>query len=286
MKATRTGMSTDAYAFLDISRPYVAWAAYRGVLITPQQTPMEGGELVSWWFTDLMRTLTHLDRELTLEHVRRHQFPESVSRMTGMFCFPRRDFADQAIRERWGSHYKSDNLAELSLIEAHGCQWLDANWITHCGVPGNRDTDWMKRYWNGEEYPDARPVWETLVEGNVTVLGTALRERAYKLVKTCWPDSLMLLEISRLGAWIGSNIGTINAFMTCDESANHFSCLMDMRDANDADFLDRLGRLMSEHPVNRADIGPHYERGSFGRVPNMTQYQFSVPRNPYSERRR
>lgn len=282
MKDTPTGMSVDAYAFLDISRPYVAWAVYRGVLITTQQSPTERGRFVSWWFTDLMRKPTHLDRELTLENIRRHQFPQNVSRMTGMFCFPRRDLADQAIRERWGSHYRLDNLAELSLIEAQGySQWLDANWITHCGVPGNRETDWMKRYWNGEAYPDDRPVWETLVEGSVTVLGTALRERAYKIVKTCWPDSLMFLEISRLGAWIGSNIGTINAFMTYDETAYHFSFLMDMRDANDADFLDRLGRLMaSDHPVNRADIGPHYERGSFGRTPNMTQYQFSVLRQP------
>lgn len=282
MKATPTGMSTDAYAFLDISRPHVAWAVYRGVLITPQPTPMDGGELVSWWFADLMRTPTHLDRELALERLRKHRFPERVSRMAGMFCFPRRDFVDQAIRERWGSHYKSENLAELSLIEAQGYhQWLDANWISHCGFPGNRDTDWMNRYWSGEEYPDARPVWEILVEGNVTVLGTDLRERAYTVVKDYWPDSLMFLEISRLGAWIGSSIGTINVFMTYDKIAYHFNFIMDMSDANDTVFLDRLGQLIAGgHPVNHADIGPHYEQGSFERTPNMTQYRFSVLRQP------
>ena len=28
-------LSTDGHVFLDVSRPYVAWATYRGVLITP-----------------------------------------------------------------------------------------------------------------------------------------------------------------------------------------------------------------------------------------------------------
>ena len=113
----------------------------------------------------------------------------------------------------------------------------------------------------------------------MAVLGTTLRERAHEVVKAHWPDSLMFLEISRLGAWIGSDIGSINVLMTEKEEEFEFRFLLDMRNANDAGFLERLNELMaSGHPVNWADIRPHYEQGNFGRTPDMTPYQFSCPR--------
>ena len=274
-------LTTDGFAFLDIDCPYVAWAADRGILITPQRVPMKDGRLVSWWFANLLRNPAHLERELVLERVRKQQFPERISRLVGIFCFLEKACADQAIR--WGYHFRTENLAELSLVEASGHdQLLDANWITYSDPGANsRDDKWMQRYWSGERYPDVDPVWEALVEGKVIVLGTALRERAYEVVKAHWPDSLMLLEISRLGAWIGSNIGTINVFMAENEREYAFGFKMDMRDATNADFRERLERLMaSGHPVNWADIGPHYERGTFGCCPDMTPYQFTIPRDP------
>ena len=165
---------------------------------------------------------------------------------------------------------------------------MDANWITHADPSAaGPNEEWMSRYWQGEPYPGATPVWETLVEGKVVVLGTELPERAYQVAKTHWPGSLMLLEISRLGAWIGSDIGSIGVFMAEGPNAYEFKFLLDMRDASDAGFLERLKQLMrSGHPVNWTDITPHYKRGSFGQTPDMSLYKFSRPRtvDPPDER--
>ena len=270
---------TAGFAFLDIARPYVAWAVYRGVLITPQKTPSAGGRFVSWWWTSLLRYKTHLKRELELEQVRKRQFPDRVSRIVGLYCFLDKACADQALV--WDGHFRPDNLAELSLAEStQGGQLLDANWISSGTLEvDGRHADWMERYWSGEPYPEAQPVWETLVKGKVSVLGTDLRDRAYEVVKHCWPESLMLLEISRMGAWLGSNIGTINVIMAETAAEYKFDFLLDMRDAQNPDFIERLQRLMaSGHPVNWVDIKPHYERGTFGRTPDMTPFQFSVGR--------
>ena len=68
--------------------------------------------------------------------------------------------------------------------------------------------------------------------------------------------------------------------MADDGEDYRFTFGMDMLDATDAGFLDRLTQLMkSGHPVNWADIRPHYEAGNFGCVPDMIPYQFSCPKN-------
>ena len=272
-------ISPDGCIFLDISRPYVAWAAYKGTLITPPNTGTQDGRFVSWWVAGLLRNTQNLARELALEQVRAQHFPERISRLIGIFCFLDESCANQAIC--WGEHFKAENRVEISLVEARGRDRLDANWITKADPVGVSPNDaWITRYWQGEPYPNVKPVWETLVDGRVTVLGTRVRERAYQVVKGCWPDSLLLLEIARLGAWTGSDIGSISAFMANGGEDYRFTFGMDMRDANDAGFLTRLDKLMkSGHPVNWADIGPHYEAGSFGRRPDMTSYQFRCPKN-------
>ena len=273
-------LDVDGFAFLDISLPHIAWAVYRGVLITPQREPIAGGRLVSLWLASQFLHRTHLARELDLETVRKQHFPDMVSRLVCMYCFLDKSCADQAVG--WGPHFRPDNLAELCLKECTmNDHPLDANWISVGPCEAKRvDSDWMHRYWSGERYPEADPIWEALVEGKVTVLGTELRERAYEVVKAYWPDSLMLLEISRLGAWIGSNIGTINVFMAETTENYEFKFLLDMRDAKNPDFLGRIKRLMnSGHPVKWADIKPHHEQGEFGRSPDMTPFQFTCRRD-------
>lgn len=275
-------LTCDGYIFLDISRPYVAWAAYKGTLISPPNTERQGGRFVSWWLLGLLRNPRHLERELALERMRAQQFPERISRLKGIFCFLDKSCANQAVS--WGGHFKAENLVEINLAEAQGRDQLDANWISYADPSAvSFHDEWIQRYWQGEPYPNAEPVWETLVEGRATVLGTTVRERAYQVVKPCWPNSLMLLEIARLGAWIGSDIGSISVLMANGEEEYLFIFEMDMRDASNAEFLDRLTELMkSGHPVNWADITPHYETGNFGCTPDMTPYEFSCPKNMLS----
>ena len=277
-------LTSDGHIFLNIDRSYVAWAAYRSTLISPPKIEEPSGRFVSWWLADLLRDSPLLGRELALERVRAHQFSERISRLNGIFCFLDKVCADEAVH--WGGHFKAENRVDINLGAAKGRDRLDANWITHADPSVVSPSDeWIPLYWQGEPYPYAEPVWETIVEGKVTVLGTEVRKRANEVVRACWPDSLMFLEISRAGAWISSDIGSISVFMEDRAEDYRFRYKMDMRDANDADFLARLTQLReSGHPVNWTDIAPHYEVGNFGCVPDMTPYHFSCPKNRLKSR--
>ena len=277
---SETDLSTDGYIFLDVDRPHIAWATYRGTLITPPSVENDTGRFVSWWQAELHRYSSHLKREAALEQVRTQKFPEKISRLNGLFCFLDKESAAMASR-LWGNHFKSENLAEVNLDEAKGRERLDSNWITYSDSETTMPSDgWISYYWQGKPYPDEEPIWETLVEGKVTVLGVDLRTRAYQIVKEHWPDSLMFLEITRLGAWIGSDIGSINAFMTEDTGNYFFKFFMDMRNADNPEFLAQLKHLIeSGHPVNEADMKPHYTKGNFGSTPDMRSFQFSCPKD-------
>jgi hypothetical protein len=113
------------------------------------------------------------------------------------------------------------------------------------------------------------------VDGRLKVLGTSLREQAYEVIKSRFPDSLMFLEIARQAAWVGSYLGNICAWLRQDGDELELGYLMDMRDANDPDVLGRLERLKkSGHPINRADMTPHIEQDSFGSVPDLRAFGF------------
>ena len=60
-------LSTDGHVFLDVSRPYVAWATYRGVLITPSNERTSTERFLSWWQTDLHRNSPFIRREAALD---------------------------------------------------------------------------------------------------------------------------------------------------------------------------------------------------------------------------
>ena len=162
--------------------------------------------------------------ELALEQVRIGPFPARISRLRGMFC------CEDRVRARAGagawdrngkSHLRKDYLAELSFIDA-GLKRdrLDSNWITYAPVRDDgflTDLEWIPGYWAGLPHPDHEPIWELLVEGRLTVLGTELRQRAYHAISSEFPDSLAFLEISRLAAQTGSDLGSIAGFLqkTC-----------------------------------------------------------------------
>ena len=266
----------EGYVFLNIQLPHCAWATYRGVLVSP---PSISG-FVSFWYASMLQNVDPQisRREMKLENVRRQRFTNRISRLKGLYCFLDKEDAKRTSCLWDGEHFTLDNLAEISLTEARSQDRLDSNWITF--APGFfPSAEWMPRYWNGEPFPNKEPIWETLAEGKAIVPGTELRKRAYDVVKSYWPDSLALLEIARLGASCGSDIGNISAFLSEDTTRYSLKYYMDMRDAKDDEFLgNTLPQLLaSGHPVNHADIRPHFERGSFGRVPDMSQFQFSVP---------
>ena len=277
-------LTTDAYAFLDIDNPLCAWATYRGTLVS---APQKAGS-VSVWSAGLMRSFNsgRVNLELVIEDVRKDQFPQRISRLRGMFCLPDRESAERACS--WNvekkTHFQPEYLTELNLSEATVQRdRLDANWITYASISEDSylsNNSWIHSYWSGEEYPGQTPIWETLVEGRLLVLGTDIRHRAYSAIRSEFPTSLMLLEIARMAAWMGSDLGSISASIGVEQDEICLNYVMNMVDANNPEFLEKVKSLIeSGHPINRADMQPQIEQGTFGNVPDLRRYGFRHPLN-------
>ena len=268
----------DVYAFLDIDHPLCAWATYRGVLVSAPKQP----GFLSVWSAGLMREeLPRIWRETQLEKIRLMRFPDRVSRLTGMFCFP--DLKSSEYAYSWGGHFRPEYRAQLHL-EQHRALPIsfDSNWITYAPHDDKGfviDTaDWMSKYWSGEPYPNGAPVWETLVDGRLIVRSTNIRKKAYENIKGEFPNSLAFLEIARLAAYIGSNMGNICAHIDQKSDEMVLQFLMDMRDATDPETLKRLGAVVADPSfVNSEDLKPQLSHGLFGQTPDLRTYGFRRP---------
>jgi hypothetical protein len=211
-------LSTDGYAYLNIDDPACAWATYRGVLVSVSPNRGEDDLIgaLSLMSAAMIRagSRARLNNELAIETVRRLRHPGRVSRLRGMYCFLDAESAQRAAA-LWGSfrnHFRPEFLAELHLETTSRRDRLDSNWITYAKLDENgfllpSELNEFDRYWRGEEYPGKLPIWETIVEGRMIVLGTNLRNRAYETIRREYPRSVTLLEIARLAAWVGSDSG-------------------------------------------------------------------------------
>src|ERR1700733_9934535 len=173
-------LTTDAWAFLNIANPVCAWATYRSVLVS---VPPDPG-YISVWTASMLKSgdPKRIQCELMLERHRAKFFPQRVSRLKGMYCFTDLESAERALK--WGSHFRAENLAELSLAHAERGDRVDSNWITYSEIENSPDPSAvMDSYWSGKPYPHEVPIWEVLVEGRLIVLGVDLRERAYDLIQ-------------------------------------------------------------------------------------------------------
>jgi hypothetical protein len=203
---------------------------------------------------------SRLHNELLIEGVRAAKYPDYVSRLTGMYFFT--DVAQANAALVWGGHFRPQNLVEVEAHPTRQYSKVDANWITHAEVDatGRVDptkTDWIEKYWTGAPFSD-QPVWETIVDGRAAIFGTEVRQRAYENIVREFPNALDTLEIARLGAAVGSDVGQTAAWIT-RTAENRFSlayCL-DMRDAKNPEFLDRLGKY--DGARNMKDLAPGKE---------------------------
>ena len=214
--------------------------------------------------------------ELLIDAVRVHRFPQQVSRLAGMYFFD--DLAQAGKATAWGGHFRQENLAELEVHPVGVPTRADSDWITYAKVDGDgrldpTDLSWVEHYWSGQPFGNS-PVWETIVHGRAVVLGTDLRKRAYDVLAKAFPNALDMLEISRLAAAVGSDLGQTAAWVTQVEPARlRLAYYLDMREANDPDFLKRLAA--HEGPKNVRDLAPGKE--TFG-VPDFRSYgcEFTV----------
>lgn len=266
-----------AFAYLDIEHPTVAWSAYRGVLVSAYAAPPAGSSPVSMMVAGMLltRNASRLKNELQIELVRQLKHPYIPSRLGAMYFFDTEAQALRAVAEGWGDYFQPENLVEIELYETAPLARFDSNWITHAPLDVNghlSSTEWVSNYWAGEPYPRAEPLWEILANGRAVICGTTLRQRAYELLKCRWPRSVALLEVARIAAQLGSDLGQLKAFLVPDEYGRlTLQFFIDMRDSDDESFLNRI--TCYDGPRNHADLSVGDE--SFY-VPDLRHYGCSV----------
>ncbi len=233
------------WVYLDISQPVVAWATYTGRLESVRHRVTNEFTPISFRHAMLLREsqrgkAARSNAEARLEAVRRREFPEAVSRLTGLYFFEDELAATRA-EAQWGgprSHFRREWLVEVG-FSALQLTRVDSEWITRRFWDG--DADWMRRYWAGEAY-GAEPLWEVLVEGMGLVWGTAVREAAWTRLGLEFPGSVSLLDLARIAQELGDfNFGRIVPYVRSISPSNYrIDYLLDFRDAQNPDFLRRL----------------------------------------------
>lgn len=246
----------SVHACIDIDHPVVAWAAYRGVLVSAQSGHEYPQCPVSVMMAGMLkhRNRTRLLNEFSIERVRQLRHAECVSRLTGMYFFEDPSVLESAAD--WGGHFHSEYLAELGLLPGATISRHDANWITFAPldhVGALMSVDWADAYWAGEAFPGRAPIWELIVNGRAAVYGTGLRARAYANLKAKFPSCVSILEAGRIAACIESDLGQTSAWLTqVSETEYSLRYYLDMRDADNPEFLQRLKGF--EGTKNHADL--------------------------------
>lgn len=219
----------------------------------PPQSP------VSMMFAGIVlyQNNVRLHNEVQIERHRQLHFSNCTSRLAGMYFFE--DLVATESACEWGGHFSSQNLAEVELFPSEPYSRHDANWISYaplCEAGRIEGEDWISKYWSGEAYPERDPVWELLVQGRAVICGTELRERAYKVISGKFPESVSILEISRIAAHVGSDLGHLSAWVIREDDASlTLSFFLDMRDADRPEFLDRVRQYDGTRNYNDLAVG-------------------------------
>lgn len=254
-----------AYAYLNVDHPVVAWGTYRGALVSGR-VASPAGRPVSMMFAGIIHSQDNarLDREASIEFVRQRRFPDCVSRLEGMYFFA--DKADAGDALSWGAHFRAENLAEVDLFPAGTPTRTDSRWISKAetrpdGRFLNDEPGWIDDYWRMESHPSGS-AWETIMHGRALVRDITIRERAYDLLAREFPSALDALEIARIGAAVGSDLGQVAAFIAdCGDGIYRLEHRIDFRDATNPSVLERIREHIHVHgePINVKDLAPGRE---------------------------
>ena len=281
------GTPKRVFAF-DVEHPVVAWAIYRGVLVSANAELNPPNCPISMMFAGIIRTQNNvrLHNELLIEKYRQQHFPDCNSRLTGMYFFESPLSASGAYQ--WGGHFSPENLAEVLLYSTSHISRHDANWITFAPLDDNGrigKEEWIPRYWSGEPYPEKDPLWEIIAQGRAIICGTEIRIRAYNNVYAKYPEAVALLEIGRIAAHVGSDLGQMSAWLLRNENGTvSLSFHIDMRDANEPQFLARFQSYSG--PRNTRDLAVGGDKFSLPYLDEIrcqftvtNDFLFSVHRN-------
>ena len=273
------------WVYLNILHPMVAWGCYRGVIASTTVLWDESGRPDALPLMTALRASDQrwLMREHKLEQVRQMVAPRSVPRIGGLFCFTDLQLAERALG--WGVAFRTELLAEVEVHARAPATLVDARWLASPELPLDDEsaTQWMQGYWSGQPKPGGEPHWETIVDGRLVVCGTELRERAHRIVAAKFPHSLALLELSRLGACLGSEVGTINAYLRADATGSRVRFEMDERDVTSHAFRDQLTTFIhAGNPVDWDRLAPFFDQSKPLNAPDFGPYEkcLDLPSGP------
>jgi hypothetical protein len=240
------------FIYLDVERAPIAWLVYRGIVNSPDIVSANPGGL-SWFLLDTIRrglTAT-VRREGLLEGVRLNLFSKNLSRLRAIYAFPTLEAAKRADLRRL-----SENLVGIAPVDLDFRREVyDMRWIDNFDALG---ADVAARYWTGEAFPtDSLP--EVLLSGRFAILGTTVRKRAYDTIKRADPNSLAMLELSRLAAHFGSDLGAISPWLRQDDQGIVIGYIINYREEEGIEVWRRTLETARSDPafqVNWADLKP------------------------------
>jgi hypothetical protein len=201
------------WLYMNIDVVPVAWTAYRGILMTACNFGTKEFRPLSYWPLGLLKRRERIPllKELRLEEIRREFYPHQVSRLHGLYVWGDQDSAVRG-QQRWGTiagtHFQPEYLVELSFTYT-AISRVDTTWIDKCllsDLVPVEEVEWMHSYWKGLPHPESDPLWEYIVEGRGVIWGTALRNKAYEIVRQHAPLSLGQLELGRIATELGSEL--------------------------------------------------------------------------------
>jgi hypothetical protein len=202
------------YVYLDITNFLAAWSAYRGIMVSPRYalSPKLKSEFpywapISFCVAGLIRNndFRKLNKELLIEKIRQKYYPSQISRLHGIYLWGDKESARKA--ESWrsaqGKHFDLAYLIDVCFTLEKPLTKVDTNWITEYLINDSapydpNNTYWIHEYWSGNPKPKMEPHWEYIVEGRGILWGNELRYKAYDLLKAECPNSLGILEYSRM----------------------------------------------------------------------------------------
>jgi hypothetical protein len=166
------------------------WAAYRGILATPDCILSSEERKAHLALTPhLVRLLRakreiQLEKELALEFVRRQYYATCISRLSCLYTW--RDQETERLASKFwgdqGKHFDEKYLVEIQVHAPRALTIVDTRWIDryvqYSDEPLSKiGRSWMHDYWQGKVFPwngDAtvpnQPLWECLQRVPVIVV--------------------------------------------------------------------------------------------------------------------
>lgn len=197
-------MSKDpiGFVFLDVSHPVIAWMVYRGVLqsIDQASTP----NLISPFMGKILTRGSDamlVDREGRFEGARQLHGPQKLSRLSSVYAYPDLASAQHGVSV---VGFKRENMSPVLPVGEYRSEVFDAGLIDDYGA--YPDDNLAFRYWT---QPATGPHREMLLKGKFEILDDEIRMRAKKNVWDLGVGSRLALEVSRLAALFGLEIGAV-----------------------------------------------------------------------------